>query len=76
VATFELARKALIQAESALPKASFLQAVTGYGILRDKERLDAGEPTEHVAVIVKAGDDLAERLAARVLQKRAESPEK
>ena len=43
VATFDLARKALDRAETALPKASFLQAVTGYAILRDKERLDAGE---------------------------------
>ena len=51
VASFELGRKALIRAEKSLDKASFLQSVTGYAILRDKERLDAGEPTEITATL-------------------------
>lgn len=71
VATFELAKQALEQVEKTLPKASFLQAVTGYGILRDKERLDAGEPTEiHVSLNLNhslALDKLIELLGYRLI---------
>src|SRR5574337_764266 len=35
VASMELARKVLARAEEKAPEASFLQLVTGYGILRD-----------------------------------------
>ena len=48
-ASVELAKKALKQIEDKLPEASAAQATVIYGILRDKERLDAGEPTEHIA---------------------------
>lgn len=44
-----LASKCLIQVDNQLPKASAYQAAGIYGLLRTHERLDAGEPTEHVA---------------------------
>ena len=69
VASFELARQSLIHAEQALPKASYLQAVTGYAILRDKERLDAGEPTEIVGHIAdRRSIESIESLAAALGQ--------
>jgi hypothetical protein len=46
----ELAKAAIVHAHSALPKASFLQAVLGSAALIDKARLLAGESTENVAV--------------------------
>ena len=78
VATFELARQSLIRAEESLPKASYLQAVTGYAILRDKERLDAGEPTEIVASVtfevIADLDKLAARLAQTLIN-QADTPD-
>ena len=80
VATFELSRKSLIQADSALPKASYLQAVTGYAILRDKERLDAGEPTEismsYQVTEFRGIDQLAEALARSLVSNGQENPNK
>ena len=51
VGSVELAKKALEQIEKKLPQASAAQAGVIYGIMRDKERLDAGEPTQHIAHI-------------------------
>ncbi len=48
-ASIKLSQKALQQIENRIDKASAPQAAMVYGILRDKERLDAGEPTEIVA---------------------------
>jgi hypothetical protein len=48
-ASISLSQKALQQIENRIDKASAPQAATVYGILRDKERLDAGEPTEITA---------------------------
>ena len=48
-ASISLSQKALQQIENRIDKASAPQAGTVYGILRDKERLDAGEPTEITA---------------------------
>ena len=45
-ASINLSQKALQQIENRIDKASAPQAAMVYGILRDKERLDAGEPTE------------------------------
>ena len=45
-ASLKLSEKALQQIENRIDKASAPQAAMVYGILRDKERLDAGEPTE------------------------------
>ena len=47
-ASLALSQKALQQIENRIDKASAPQAAMVYGILRDKERLDAGEPTEIV----------------------------
>lgn len=69
VASFELARKTLMHAEQVLPKASYLQAITGYGILRDKERLDAGEPTEIIGHVTdRRSVESVEALAAALSQ--------
>jgi hypothetical protein len=48
-ASIKLSEKALQQIENRIDNASAPQAAMVYGILRDKERLDAGEPTEIVA---------------------------
>ena len=70
-----LARDSLIQAQASLPKASYLQAVTGYAILRDKERLDAGEPTEYIAIRTKIEveglDRLCEALTRSLLPEKS-----
>jgi hypothetical protein len=49
-ASINLSQKALQQIENRIDKASAPQAAMVYGILRDKERLDAGEPTEIIAL--------------------------
>jgi len=71
-ASIELAKKALRQIEDKLSSASAAQSAVIYGILRDKERLDAGEATENVAHIhkyedIKKLDELAERLSQSLL---------
>ena len=71
-AFLDLTRKSLMRAEESLPKASYLQAVTGAGILIDKERLYAGEATVNVAVAldsssVEAIDQLARALSQSLL---------
>lgn len=75
-ASFELARKSLIQAEAKLENASYMQAVTGYAILRDKERLDAGEPTEIIGHIqdrrsVESLEALAEALGQALIARNS-----
>ena len=52
-ASISLSQKALQQIENRIDKASAPQAAMVYGILRDKERLDAGEPTEIVAQLTR-----------------------
>ena len=71
-ASIELAKKALGQIENKLPQASAAQAAVIYGIMRDKERLDAGESTENIAVLsrhdVEDLDRLAKALAHSLLE--------
>ena len=62
----ELAKKALKQIEGKLLEASAAQAAVIYGILRDKERLDAGESTENVAVLHKHELDREQKALARL----------
>ena len=52
-ASIKLSQKALQQIENRIDKASAPQAAMVYGILRDKERLDAGEPTEILASLTR-----------------------
>jgi hypothetical protein len=52
-ASINLSQKALQQIEDRIDKASAPQAAMVYGILRDKERLDAGEPTEITASLTR-----------------------
>ena len=75
-ASTKLAQKALQQVEDKLDKASASQAAIIYAIMRDKERLDAGEPTE-IAVTytrheVSGLDALAQALSTALMQKQAE----
>lgn len=71
-ASINLSQKALQQIENRIDKASAPQAAMVYGILRDKERLDAGEPTEiivtHSRADVEGLDALAEILGQTLLQ--------
>ena len=71
--SIELAKKALKQIDEKLPQASAAQAAMVYGILRDKERLDAGESTQNIAIIdrheIEQLDKLAERLSQVLLSK-------
>ena len=71
-ASIKLSQKALQQIENRIDKASAPQAAMVYGILRDKERLDAGEPTEIVAthsrVDIGGLDKLAAALGQTLLQ--------
>lgn len=76
-ASVELAKKALKQVELRLPQASAAQAVMIYGVLRDKERLDAGEPTEIIAtynVHAVQGLDRLARLLSHSLLPNDENP--
>ena len=63
-ASINLSQKALQQIENRIDKASAPQAAMVYGILRDKERLDAGEPTEIVALHTRQEIDGLDALAA------------
>jgi hypothetical protein len=72
-ASTELAKKALVQVEAKLGDSSSLQAATIYGILRDKERLDAGEATANVSVKYSKSemedlDQLAKTLAGSLVR--------
>ena len=75
-ALITLSQKALQQIENRSDKASAPQAAMVYGILRDKERLDAGEPTEILAsytrVDVEGVDKLAAALGETLLQRAKE----
>jgi hypothetical protein len=75
-ASIKLSQKALQQIENRIDKASAPQAAMVYGILRDKERLDAGEPTEIVVsysrVDVSGLDKLAAALGQALLQSEKE----
>jgi hypothetical protein len=75
-ASISLSQKALQQIEDRIDKASAPQAAMVYGILRDKERLDAGEPTEIVALHTRqeiAGlESLAAILGQTLLQRTKE----
>lgn len=65
-ASIELAKKALKQVEEKLPQASALQAAAIYGIMRDKERLDAGESTENIAVLSHHDCEMLDEAAAKL----------
>src|ERR1043166_1853490 len=60
----ELTKDALSQASKSIDKASFLQAVTGAGILIDKTRLLAGEPTSISASLTVQAVASLDKLAA------------
>ena len=70
-ASINLSQKALQQIENRLDKASAPQAAMVYGVLRDKERLDAGEPNEihatYSAVEIRGLDSLAASLSQTLL---------
>ena len=70
-ASIKLSQKALQQIENRIDKASAPQAAMVYGILRDKERLDAGEPTEITAVYshaqIQGLDKLSQLLSSTLL---------
>ena len=71
VATFAVCKKALEQVDATIEKASAYQAAGIYGLLRDHERKDAGEPTENIAVAVQVAvsvDDLSSKLQQRLVQ--------
>jgi hypothetical protein len=75
-ASITLSQKALQQIENRIDKASAPQAAMVYGILRDNERLDAGEPTEIVASYTREEimglDKLAAALGQALLQSAKE----
>ena len=75
-ASINLSQKALQQIENRIDKASAPQAAMVYGILRDKERLDAGEPTEIIALHtrqeIEGLDALAAILGQTLLQRGRE----
>ena len=57
-------QKPLQQIENRIDNASAPQAAMVYGILRDKERLDAGEPTDIVALHTRQKVEGLDALAA------------
>ena len=63
-ASISLSQKALQKIENRIDKASAPQAAMVYGILRDKERLDAGEPTEIRANLARQEVEGLDALAA------------
>ena len=71
-ASIKLSQQALQQIENRIDKASAPQAAMVYGILRDKERLDAGEPSEIVGsysrVDISGLDKLPAALGQALLQ--------
>lgn len=66
-----IAEKCLNQVDKKIVDASAYQAAGIYGLLRTHERLDAGEPTEHIAMInrhqIEGLDRLAERLGQALI---------
>src|SRR5688572_27552422 len=74
-ASIKLSQKALQQIENRIDKASAPQAAMVYGILRDKERLDAGEPTEIVASYSREDISGLDKLAAALGQTLLQSGE-
>ena len=74
VSSIELAKKALAQTEAGLTKSSAAQAAVIYAIMRDKERLDAGEPTEIRETVLRADierlDELADKLSRSLKAER------
>ena len=71
--SLDYADRALDQIELALPESGARDAAVVYGILRDHERLDAGEATAnieiHHKVEVEELEDLGDRLAKSLLRK-------
>jgi hypothetical protein len=67
-------QKALQQVEDKLPNASTAQAAVIYGVLTDKERLQAGESTAnveiHSRVKVERMDRLAQALSRALMPKQ------
>ncbi len=64
--SLELAKKAQNQIDVKLPDASAAQAAVIYGILRDKERMDAGEAVENIAIVTKKDIIDEEQVLSRV----------
>lgn len=68
-----IAERCLYQVEKTLGNASAYQAAGIYGLMRTHERIDAGEPTEHIAHLhrheIDGLDSLAGKLA-RVLSEQ------
>lgn len=77
--SLDLSDRALDQVESTLPWTEARDAAVVYGILRQHERLDAGEPTEITASVnvhVEGKvDDLVQALGAALLIKQSEVKE-
>lgn len=63
VSSLELSKKALQQVEDKLPQASAAQAAVIYGVLFDKERLQAGESTSNFEIHTKEQWEGMNRLA-------------
>ena len=76
-ALIEITRQAAVQIERTLPDASARDAAVVLGIVSDKERLIAGEPTEHIAIMARheliALDALALRLSVELMRRSAEA---
>ena len=72
-ALIEITRQAAAQIERTLPEASARDAAVVLGIVSDKERLIAGEPTENIAILARheliALDQLAQRLSVELLRR-------
>jgi len=70
-----LAAKALSQIDATIDKASAAQSAMIYGILRDKERLDAGESTINIAVRssneITNLDSLADALRGELIKRKS-----
>ena len=64
----EIVRKAMIQVEVKLPEASAYHAAIVMGIAIDKERLIAGEATQHIAIHAKVEIEQLDALAAKLAQ--------
>ena len=77
ISGIELSKKALQQVEDKLPSASAAQAAVIYGVMRDKERLDAGEATQNISIHTReeilALDELAASLSRALLKRQTES---
>lgn len=64
----EITRKAMIQIEEKLPEASAYHAAIVMGIAIDKERLIAGEATQHIAIQARVEIEHLDALAAKLAQ--------